>query len=308
MRTTLPHHPHCHLAVVKLIAGGAYFRAKGRSQAWTHETLAQKEDLNLKKIVEVLIEGSRPEWNIVRGFSPAEKPYWHQFENLSLTDGVIYRKKSPATETEEEFQQILVPCGLRTEFLDAIHKDLDGHLRVTKTAAHVIRQAHWFNCRRDVNLYVKKCKMCCTYHRSCVQPKQGKLIPFLIGFPVERWACDLAGPFPKSALVHVYILTAICVFTMYIILLPLRDKAAISVAEAIFEKVFIRFGAGEILTDNGGEFCCEVLDELCRLMGVARSFTSSYQVRTNSSGERSHATVNAMLAKCTSINLKRLDL
>jgi len=82
----------------------------------------------------------------------------------------------------------------------------------------------------------------------------------------------------------------------------MRYKAAISVAKAIVEKVFLRFGAGEILTDSGGEFRCEVLDELCRLMGEARSFTSSYQARTNSSCERSHATVNAMLAKCISVN------
>jgi len=209
---------------------------------------------------------------------------------------------SPATETEEEFEQLLMLCGLRTKFLDAIHRDLAGHLGVTKTAAHVMRRAYGFNWRRDVNLYVKKCKMCGTYHRSRIQPKQRKLIPLLTGSPVERWACNLAGPFPKSALGHVYILTAICVFTKYIILVPLGDKAAITVAKAIFEKVFLRFGAGEILTDNGGEFRCEVLHELCRLMGVAGSFTSFYEARTNSSCKRSHTTVNAMLAKCISIN------
>jgi len=140
------------------------------------------------------------------------------------------------------------------------------------------------------------------YHKRGVQPKQGKLIPLLTGFPVERWACDLAGPFPKSALGHVYILTAICVFTRYIILVPLREKAAIIIAKTIFEKVFLRFRGEVILTNNGGEFRCEVLDELCRLMGAARSFTSSYEARTNSSCERSHATVNAMLAKCIAIN------
>jgi len=108
---------------------------------------------------------------------------------------------SPVIETEEEFHQLLMPCGLRNEFLDAIHRDLAGHLGVTKTAAHVVRRAYWFNWRRDVNFYIKKCKMCRTYHRSRVQPdSQEKLIPLLTGSPVKRWACDLAGPFPKSAL------------------------------------------------------------------------------------------------------------
>jgi len=113
-------------------------------------------------------------------------------------------------------------------------------------------------------------------------------MPLLTGSPVERWACDLAGPFPKSTKGHTYILTAICAFTKFIILVPLRDKTAISVAKAIFEKVFLRFGAGEILTDNGGEFKCELLSELCRLMGVARSYTTSYQPATNELCEKSH--------------------
>jgi len=101
-------------------------------------------------------------------------------------------------------------------------------------------------------------------------------MPLLTGSPVERWACDLAGPFSRSTKGHVYILTAICTFTKFVILVPLKDKTAISVTTAIFEKVFLKFGAGEILTDNGGEFRCELLDELCRLMGVARSHTSPF--------------------------------
>ena len=71
--------------------------------------------------------------------------------------------------------------------------------------------------------------------------------------------------------------------------------------------VFLRFGAGEILTDNGLEFRNELLSELCRLFGVSRCFTTSYQPRTNAVCERSHATVNAMLAKCVSDNHRDWD-
>jgi len=60
------------------------------------------------------------------------------------------------------------------------------------------------------------------------------------------------------------------------ILIPLRDKTALFVARAIFERVFLKFRAGEILTDNRGEFGCEVLNELGRLMGVARSFMTAF--------------------------------
>jgi len=123
---------------------------------------------------------------------------------------------------------------------------------------------------------VRRCPKC---SKGRIPPCQGNLVPLLTGAPVERWACDLAGPFPKSTKEHVYILTAICVFSKYIILVPLRDKKAITVANVIYERVFLKYGAGEILTDNGGEFRNELLGELCRLMGVSRSFTTAYHAR-----------------------------
>ena len=50
--------------------------------------------------------------------------------------------------------------------------------------------------------------------------------------------------------------------------------------------------------DNGLEFRNELLSELCRLFGLSRCFMTAYKLRTNAVCEHSHATVNAMLAKC----------
>jgi len=108
---------------------------------------------------------------------------------------------------------------------------------MTKTSAHVMRRAYWYRWRRDVNIYVKRCPKCSTYYKGRIPSREGNLVPLLMGTLVERWACDLAGPFPKSTKGHVYILTAICVFSKYIILVPLRDKKAIAVANAIYETV-----------------------------------------------------------------------
>ena len=87
--------------------------------------------------------------------------------------------------------------------------------------------------------------------------------PMTMGTPVERWACDLAGPFPTSSKGHSYILTAVGVFTKYIVLIPLGDKLATTIARAIMHHVFFRYGEGEILMDKGLEFRNELLTELC---------------------------------------------
>ena len=59
--------------------------------------------------------------------------------------------------------------------------------------------------------------------------------------------------------------------------------------------------------NNGLEFRNELLSELCRLLGVARCFTTLYQPCMNAVCERSHATVNAMLAKCVADNHRDWD-
>jgi len=56
------------------------------------------------------------------GLSPPEKAYWNQYESLSLVQGVIYRTIAPETEADEEFKQLVMPCGLKNKFPDAIHK------------------------------------------------------------------------------------------------------------------------------------------------------------------------------------------
>jgi len=271
---------------------------------WTPDVLrrSQGEDTDIQAVIGWIASDSKPDWNTVRAHSPALKAYWHLWESLTLTDGILYRQLEPSHASDDIVKQLMLPQALRIDFLDSVHTGLAGHMGMTKTAAHVTRRAYWYQWRRDVNLSVRRCPKCSTYHRGRIPPRQGNLVPLLTGAPVERWAIDLAGPFPKSTKGHVYIMTVIDVFSKYIILVPLRDRKAITVAQAIYERVFLKYGAGEILTDNGGEFRNELLSELCRLMGVSRRFTTAYHARCNAVCERSHATVNSMLAKCIDTN------
>ena len=107
--------------------------------------------------------------------------------------------------------------------------------------------------RQDVDVYCRKYEKYNEFHRGRIAPKQGRFHPKVLDAPVDCWACDLAGPFPTSR-GNVYTLTAICVFTKYMILIPIQNKTAITVARAIMHHVFLKYGAREVLTDNGTEF------------------------------------------------------
>ena len=67
------------------------------------------------------------------------------------------------------------------------------------------------------------------------------------------------------------------------------------------QNVFVRYEAGKILTDNGNEFGCELLNEV---MGIGRTFMTAYEAHTNAVCEGSYATVNLMLTMCINENQK----
>src|SRR6266516_5056940 len=91
------------------------------------------------------------------------------------------------------------------------------------------------------------------------------ITPLTVGFPCELWCIDLAGDYVKTFTGYKYIFTALDSFSKFIVLVPLRDKKAITVATAFWNHVFIKFGIGTILTDRGLEFQNNLLNELCRL-------------------------------------------
>ena len=81
----------------------------------------------------------------------------------------------------------------------------------------------------------------------------------LIGGPGERWALDLQGPFPPSN-GYKYLFTAICPFSKFGVCVPLRNKEASTVARALVDHVFLKWGlCFTILTDQGLKFEAELL-------------------------------------------------
>ena len=71
-------------------------------------------------------------------------------------------------------------------------------------------------------------------------PKQGHLHPIILGAPAERWVVVLRGPYSQSLGYNCkYILTAICLFSKYIITATIRNKEASMVARVIMEQIIL---------------------------------------------------------------------
>jgi hypothetical protein len=71
---------------------------------------------------------------------------------------------------------------------------------------------------------------------------------------------DLAGRHPLSCQGAMYILTVLDAVTRYLIAVPLKNKSALTVAEALVKNVFLLFGS--LVSDQGTEFCDVILVEV----------------------------------------------
>ena len=117
---------------------------------------------------------------------------------------------------------------------------------------------------------------------------------------MDRLHVDLCGPFPRSN-GNAWILTCVDAYTRYLIAVPLRDKSAISVAEALMANVFCNIGlCRQIVSDLGREFQNEIIQQLCQLLHINQLRTTSYRPNTNGRVERVHRSLNSLMAKVVS--------
>ena len=212
-------------------------------------------------------------------------------------NGVIHQNFETA-EGLVLYRQILVPGPLREKFLYWVHGDpTSGHFGVQKTSDKLQRYAYWSGWRKDTELFVRRCDLCCRYRKGPTRP-QGAMKNGVGLAPFQKFHIDLTGPHRRSSGGHVYLLTGICCFTKYLVVVPLRDKSALTVANALLKHVYLIYGAVELqVHDNGPEFVNSVLSHLSRMMGIQVLRSTPYRLVANSAIERTHCTINAVFAK-----------
>ena len=150
---------------------------------------------------------------------------------------------------------------------------------------------------KDTELFVRRCNKCCRYRKGPTRP-QGLMKNGVGLAPFQKFHIDLTGPHRRSSGGHVYLLTGICCFNKYLVVVPLKDKSALTVANALLKHMYLICGAVELqVHDNGPEFVNAILGHLSRMMGIQDLRSTPYRPVANSAIKRTHRTINAVFAK-----------
>jgi hypothetical protein len=171
-----------------------------------------------------------------------------------------------------------------------------GHNAALKTYIHISSSYYWPKLWTDILKHTKTCLRCQQRKNSTDKPPQ--LYPLPNPERPNVWIhADLFGPMLAAGCQHKYILCITDAFTKYALVTAVENKEAETVAKAIFNEWFCKFGIpAQIHTDGGKEFVNKLSNELFQLLNVQHTKTTPAHPQCNAQVEVFNKTVKKYLA------------
>jgi hypothetical protein len=212
---------------------------------------------------------------------------------FKIHHNILWRRNFTATGDE---WLVVIPKPLREELLEAAHNSKEGgHLGYAKVYHALQCRYFWPGMFSDVLRWTKTCHECQRSKAGSV--KYGTLQNMEIPTkPFHKIGIDLVS-LNKTRDGNKVIVTVVDYLTKYVIAASLPNGSAEEVARFLVEKVILIHGAPRIIiSDRGQTFLSKLVADICRLCGVDHRKTTAYHPQTNGLTERSHKTLETMLA------------
>ena len=209
-----------------------------------------------------------------------------------LKDDVLFLRKGKDFNGEDNIL-LVVPFSLKQIVLQFLH-DRAGHQGRDRTEALVSSRYYWPSWRKDVRKMVLDCERC---RMAKIPPKHLRLVPgsLVVSQPNEVVAIDFSVLEKASnGMENVLVITDH--FSKFSIAVATKDQTAATVAKVLVQKWFFVFSIPHRLhSDRGRSFNNKIIAELCKLFGLAQSFTSPYHPSGNGVCERFNRTLHTLL-------------
>lgn len=278
---------------------------------WDATEIAQAQ-LNDPKIQAVYIpkrdNKARPEWDQISSGSASLKTLWRQWDRLEMHAGMLYRRWINH-EKHDPVLQLVVPDSKKLQVLRLSH-DIPsaGHLGIDKTLDKVRQSFYWPAMSDYVRGYIKSCDSC-TARKLSKQKNRAPLGQYLVGEPMERISVDILGPLPLSKAGNRYILVMVDGFTKWTECVAIPNQEAKTVAEAFVNNFVCRFGVPlQLHSDQGKCFESKLFQEMCILLNIDKTRTTSMRPQANGTVERFNRTLAAMLTMYCNNNQDNWDI
>ena len=220
-----------------------------------------------------------------------------------------YGEKHAITTTWSH--RAVVPVTMRTEILRLAHESpLGAHLGKNKVFNALMKTYFWPNMSTDVRTFIKECHRCQLYKRD-PRPWARPLRPITLNTrtPFAYVAIDIIVGLPLTLTGFQNICVMSDMFTSWPEAVPMKDKSAESVADAIYTHIICRHGIPHFLqSDQGPEFMGKVVECLKRRMRITHNTTTPYNPQSNGKVENFNKTLsNGLKSYATDENIMTWD-
>jgi hypothetical protein len=253
-----------------------------------HIIQSQQNDPSLLPIISYLESGKLPEKQKLA------REILLQHTDYEMFDGILYRSKimkSKRSKATNPYQMVL-SHDLLLKVVQVYHDSpMGGHGGIQDTIDKIREHFYYPKLATIVYDYVKSCDHC--QKRKLTQNVTKTQITALPipSAPFEVWEMDLYGKLPTTPDGFSYVFTAVDMFSKYLYAIPIRNKDALTVANALFQ-LFTTFGVcNTLISDQGSEFIANVTHELCKTLHVTQEFTPSFVHHCLGACERTHSTL-----------------
>lgn len=223
------------------------------------------------------------------------------FENFSINElktiGLQILKKLIVKLYNENEPLIISNKEDKMRLMKQYHDNpaFGGHCGQKRLLKKLKAQFRWKNMSKDVARYVKSCIKCMT-NKAKIKHKEEMILTPTPQKAFDIVCIDTIGPFVKTDQNNVYAVTLQCELTKYIVIIPIPNKEAKTVAKAITENFILIYGLmKEIRTDMGTEYKNEILHNLTRNLDIQHKFSTAYHSETIGGCERNHRVLNEYL-------------
>lgn len=267
----------------------------------------QKQDPILKKLIDWLIIGTKPKWEDVSRECTELKHYWSKWDSLAIKDDILFLKWENDIGNKITWKVVL-PEKLRAVALKSLHNaHTSGHLGIKKTLAKVRDRYFWYGLRRDVENWLRNCTVCGS-KKGPSKKSRAPLKLYSVGVPMERLAIDVTGPLPRSNKGNKYIVVISDYFTKWTQAFAIKDQEASTIAKILVENVISLFGVPRQLhSDKGSNFESKLFTEVCKLLGIDKTRTTTNRPQSDGMVERMMKTIKEMLKSFIDKNHKNWD-
>ena len=264
---------------------------------WTDEEMerAQRSDPAIAPVIEWLESKNDFKWSDFSRYGNDTKQLLFERERLLQRGKLLYRKWQNS-EGDKCFYQLILPKCYREGVLKQLHDSATaGHLGTKRTLTKVRARFYWPHMRDFIKRWILTCSPC-QRRKSPSQNAKGGMNVYLVGSPGERLEMDIMGPFSETDNGNQYLLVIGDLFTKFCIAIPLPDTTAVTVAEAFVSHWISYFGVSfELHTDKASYFQGKVFTEVCNILGLDKTRTTSFRPMSDGFVERVNQSVNNML-------------